>query len=128
MTSPPAIDRLKIDLSKMCRWRSMASSWLAKAAAVLVASGAGSRDERRWLVGYESERLLTGALSELGALVPLLQDDQVEEAERLARSLASLLRDHRLSFALAHNAGRTPEEAEAFRAKAEQLRERRWET
>lgn len=78
--------------------------------------------ERRWLVGYEAETLLSKALSDAEALVPLLNADAGDEAEHTAKRLYDALRARRLAAKLDQVEGRTPEEAEAFKAKARKLR------
>lgn len=106
----------------MRRWVATAASWSRKAVACLAheAAQAGNA-EQRWLVGYDAERLLATLLLEARTLVPLLNEEQIEEAERSARTLASELRARRLSGALLQVDGRTPAEARAFRAKAASL-------
>jgi hypothetical protein len=114
-----------MDLAKVTRWRSTAQTWFAKASHGLVYDEAEARTpEERWVLGYEAHQLLFGVLTDAALLVRLLDEDQVADVERWARELANDLRSHRLSMALEQTAGRTPEEAEAFREKALALRER----
>lgn len=80
-------------------------------------------ERERWLAGYEAETLLWKVLGDARDLVPVLNDDSdAAEAERAARALFEALKARRLALRLENVTGRTPEEAEMFRAKAEELR------
>jgi hypothetical protein len=110
----------------MHRWRVTTATWFKKSSALLQRMSQGvANDEARWLVGYETEQMLTAILSEAEVLVPLLvEEDLVVPVEVEARKLAEALRRHRVAMKLEQTQGRTPEEAEAFRRKAADLRTR----
>jgi hypothetical protein len=80
-------------------------------------------DEARWLYGYLAEELLWNVLWDAKSLLSILNPDseRIEYTEQHAKNLASGLRAHRLAAKLADTTGRTPEEAEAFEAKAEAM-------
>lgn len=78
--------------------------------------------ERRWLIGYEADILLSKALDDAESLVGLLNDDASDDGERTARRLHVALRARRLALKLDQTEGRTAEEAEAFATKARKLR------
>lgn len=79
--------------------------------------------ERRWLVGYEANTMLWKALADARMLAGLLNDDAGDDAEHAAKVLYETLRARRLAAKLENVEGRTPEEAEAFRAKAREIRD-----
>lgn len=79
--------------------------------------------ERRWLVGYEANAMLWKTLADARMLVGLLNDDVDGEAEYAAKALYDLLKARRVAAKLENVEGRTPEEAEAFLAKARELRD-----
>lgn len=111
------------DFAKLSRWRSTAQTWFEKVALRLSAHGEQARTaDERWLVGYEATRLLESVLGDAQFLVCLLDDDQIEDVERKAKSLAALLRARRLAGKLENVEGRTPEEAATFTAAAARLR------
>lgn len=114
----------RVDLERMVRWTTTAKTWFGKAVRKLEREGERARDrqEARWLVGYEAERLLSSALWEATSLVPLLNDEQVEDVLHRSRELTTLLRNRVLVAKLENVDGRTEEEAAAFRAKAASLR------
>lgn len=86
------------------------------------ASEARHGSERRWLIGYEAENLLWNVLRDAHSLVDLLNDDRGDAAEQAAKSVYEALRARRLAAKLDAAEGRTPEETEAFQAKARELR------
>lgn len=86
------------------------------------ASEAKPDGERRWLVGYEAGHLLRSVLSNSELLVDLLNADGGDEAEAAAKAVYETLRARRIAAKLEAVEGRTPEEAELFRAKARELR------
>lgn len=80
-------------------------------------------ESERWLAGYEADALLWKVLGDARDLIDVLNDDSdAEEATLQARALYEALRARRLARKLENITGRTPEEAEAFRAKARELR------
>jgi hypothetical protein len=108
-----------MDPSKMNRWRATAETWTRKTVALLRCEAKEARnDDERWLAGYDSERLMSALIGEVQLLVPLLQEDQLSEAEEGARVLAAALRARRLSLRLGNIEGRTEAEAEMFAAAA----------
>lgn len=78
--------------------------------------------ERRWVVGYEANTLLCKVLGDAQMLITLLNDDAGDDAEEAAKTLYGALRARRIAAKLDNVEGRTPEEAEAFLAKAKELR------
>lgn len=78
--------------------------------------------ERRWLVGYHSGLLLEQVMGDAECLIPLVNEEQVEDCERVARTVYEALRARRLASKLEQVEGRTPEEAAAFQEKARRLR------
>lgn len=78
--------------------------------------------EIEWLVGYEAETLLRKVLYDADSLVGLLNDDAGEDIERHAEMIFKTLRARRIAAKLEQVEGRMPEEAEAFQAKARELR------
>lgn len=110
----------------MTRWRSTATTWARKTVALLRREHELARnDDERWLASYDAGRFIHDVVGELRMLVPLLHEDQIDEALREARKLADELRAHRLVGKLGNVAGRTGPEAEAFRAKAASLAQTR---
>jgi hypothetical protein len=82
-----------------------------------------ANESERWLAGYEAEAMLERVLWEAETLVGALNDDtEAEDALRHARTLYEALKARRLAGKLANVEGRTPEEAETFRAKARALK------
>lgn len=83
-------------------------------------------ESARWLMGYEAEALLASVLSEAELLVDVLneEDSAEDEVQRHARALYEMLKARSLARKLELIEGRTPEEAEAFLAKAQELRSR----
>jgi hypothetical protein len=81
-------------------------------------------------IGWEAEHLLNGVLGEAPLLARLLDEgDELDEwriPDLLAQveELKKALRDRALALKLEQVNGRTPEEAEAFQAKAQELRRR----
>jgi hypothetical protein len=114
-TAPPDIPR----------WVRLATTWVAKATAALDERRAGSSsEERKWAVGFYAEQLLAGVLDDAERLAKMVNDDSLGEVAPAAAALAARLRARRLAFKLENVEGRTPEEAQAFRARAEELRSR----
>lgn len=74
-----------------------------------------------WLMGHEAERLIGTTLDHAEFLIPLLDEQQIADAEQNARAFLSALRRARLAAKLSNTTGRTPEEAAAFAAKAREL-------
>ncbi len=110
---------------RMGRWSSSAKTWCGKAALTItgfLAPDVALTVEQRWVVGYEAERLLGALLDDCETLVPALQGDQLDEAERAVKQLALSIRRHRLGGLLENTTGRTPSETVAFREKAATLR------
>jgi hypothetical protein len=82
-------------------------------------------DDARWLAGAEAGDLLWRVLFEADILVPILNHDETdngEDLERFAKRLHAALRNHRLAASMDNVTGRTAEEAETFRNRAQQLR------
>jgi hypothetical protein len=112
-------------LPQIGRWSATSRTWLAKTVALLRAAHEEARaDEARWVVGYHAGQLLYAVVSEAESLLPLLNDEDLDEALRRVGVFADALRDRELALKLENVAGRTPEEAEAFLAKAAELRAR----
>lgn len=110
-----------IDSARLWRWTKTTQTWLSKTTHLLVTLGEQARGEQRWAIGYEAERLMSFALEDLAELVPLLDEEQTGQALDRASKLRAKLRDRKLGISLGRVEGRTPVEAEAFRAKAAEL-------
>lgn len=106
------------------RYRKTASSWARRASSYIrsVHDEHENPDVRAWL-GWEARELITSLLDAAVPLVPLLDPDEAD-LERAAKDLAVAVRSWRLAAAVARTEGRTPAEAELFRAKAAELRSR----
>lgn len=104
-----------------------AASRFTRAIYALRAEHAEAKFEvQRTVIGWDAEALLEKVIGEAEMLVPLLNQDQefpygLESLERHVKDLGSALRKARLAAKLSAVEGRTPEEAEAFRAKAAAL-------
>jgi hypothetical protein len=100
------------------------STWLKKVAALYRQQMSEARTEdERWLLGYDASQVVWLALNEIETLSEIIPDDLLDPAHEAAARLANRLRARRLAAQLDGNlTGRTPEEAAAFRAKAEELR------
>lgn len=110
----------------MTRWRSTATTWTRKTTALLLREHENARNaDEAWLAGYDAAQFvsdLVDAADELVRIIPA--DHQLADVEQAAKALHASLRHHRLAAALDDPSGRTPEEAETFRAKAAELRSR----
>jgi hypothetical protein len=97
-----------------------------RAASKLIWAKVNSRPtehEMRWLLGYEAARLSQEMLDAAGEMAALVTDeDQIEDLRRGVRDLGQALRRSALASKLEETEGRTPEEREAFLAKAATLR------
>lgn len=95
-----------------------------RSAAVRIEHAAASDTaaEGRWLAGYEAAELFRAALDAAERLALVVNDDDVDEVLERTLSVAKYLRGRRLASKLDQVDGRTPEEAAAFRRKAEELR------
>lgn len=81
-------------------------------------------DAERWLAGYAAENLLWKVLWDARALIDVLNDDSdAHEIQLHVRALHEMLRARRLASKLENVEGRTPDEAKAFLAKAQELRD-----
>ena len=82
-----------------------------------------SDENVRWLIGCEANRLLEELLDAAVLLVPLLNEDEwdLDYRQRDAKAVAKAMRDKVLLGKMANTTGRTPEEAAAFAAKAEEM-------
>lgn len=117
------------DLDRCRRWRLTASTWNRKATALLMKFGDHPNEDVRAVLGWEAGRLVTVMLDEAESLVRLLNDEEyTEEVDRALSQLVTTMsaqrgrgRRRRLAAKLGDTAGRTPEEAEAFTAKAREL-------
>lgn len=122
------------DLDDLMRWLHTADTWFLKASHKLKGlHEADPRPEPRWLLGYEGSRFLFGILNEAVTTMPSVlesaEDEHIAEVLGAARSLVAALEERersgrrsRLATKLEDVAGRTPEEAAAFLAKAAELR------
>lgn len=108
------------------RWRRIAGTWFSKTSSALRYRHDQSGSESiRYLLCGEAAELCYDALDDMIQLVPLLREDtlhSLELVETEARRLTVALKKHRQAAMLDNTEGRTPEEAAAFRAKAEELR------
>lgn len=111
-----------IDLDRMRRWCANGSTWSGKAARLLAASGReATTDSERFLVAYDAEQFLFRLLMDVGLVVDVLDPENMDNVERLARELARDLRAHRLAALLSNVEGRTPAEAASFLEAADAL-------
>lgn len=111
-----------IDLDRMGRWTRTTRTWVQKSCSLLLrADQTAKSPDQHAVVAYEAHELLWSILFNVDVLTPLISDDEIEDCEELAKALFHGLRDRRRAIALANTTGRTPEEAAAFRAKAETL-------
>lgn len=99
-----------------------------RTAAWILKAGEPVNDAEKWLLGNQAGWLLDRALQDCQLLVPVLNDgseDEVFALEGLEREVDNLylaLRKRRRARLLDDTRGRTAEEAEAFAAKARELR------
>lgn len=99
-----------------------ARTWAKKATASFVYAIENARNEgQRNALGYFAGCLLDGLLDEAEVLADAVPAEYTEEALRTAEAVVKRLKHRRLAVRLADTTGRTPEEADAFAAKAAEL-------
>lgn len=104
------------------RWRSLAATWFHKSLHNLrYCAELAATPAQRSVTGWEAERLLDSILGQAELLVPVLNEDDLEQVEKGAQDLYRAVRDRRRAVLLANVEGRTPEEAAEFSAKAAEL-------
>jgi hypothetical protein len=99
-----------------------AATWAKKAAgsfAYMIENA--QSDGQRNALGYFASRLLDAILDEAETLAGVVPSEYTEEALRSAEAVVKRLKQRRLAVKLADTTGRTPQEAEAFAAKAVEL-------
>jgi hypothetical protein len=104
-----------------------AQTYIAKAVALLIHEHAhprpiGGGDTTAWLTSYDAARFLESALWELEELIRIVDPERLDDLAERAHVLHTALRRRRIRLKLEQTDGRTEEEAEAFRRKAEELR------
>lgn len=105
-------------------WQRTAETWVQKTAARLRRDAQDAPSDLRWLIGYDASEFVRTLVWEAETLIPLIDVEQLEDLKRRTDAVARRVRDRILAEKLSGTAGRTPEEAAAFRAKADELRSR----
>jgi len=102
------------------------ATYVAKAVSMIRRDAEGPSEPLRELTVYEARDFTWRVISEIEQLADLIPLDGYEDEwiERDARRLADRIRSRRLAAKLSNVEGRTPEEAAAFRDKAERLLQR----
>lgn len=101
---------------KICRWRSTAQTWLRKSGRSLVSGADQGNPEIRWLMGYQAAELVRAALLVVDDLVPVLNEDDLEDVRERAQQVYRNLRTRDQAAKSADVRGRTQAEAAAFAA------------
>lgn len=110
------------EAARLTRWSTTAATWVRKATSLMYSHyDPAVTEEERWAVGYYAARLLDDVLDDAWTLAEMVPDDMVEEIARRAEGVAKQMRSRRLAAKLRNVEGRTPEEAEAFLARASEL-------
>jgi hypothetical protein len=128
MTARAAIDydRRQRCYDRRKRWVATALTWLHKASWMLRADADRAESEpwRGARVSFDAHRLLVAAVEAAERVAPLLSDEDVVAALPDVEELRHTLRDRARARKLEMVDGRTEAEAEAFLAKAAELRRR----
>lgn len=106
-----------------------ALTWVRKATFRVLSDAERPTEYADEVAAYDAAALIRALLNMVELLVPLLDESDHEEysdyamIEKELRALSSDLKKRRLAEKLGNVEGRTPEEAAAFAAKAQSLKE-----